>query len=39
MNRHYYKDLRIEVLDEPTYKVGSADNKFNYSKSYFGNGA
>jgi hypothetical protein len=36
---HHYKELRIEVLDEPTFKVGSADNTFNYSKSYFGNGA
>lgn len=39
MNRYQYKDLRIEVLDEPTFKVGSADNNFNYSKSYFGNDA
>lgn len=39
MNRHQYKDLTIEVLDEPIFKVGSADNNFNYTKSYFGNGA
>ncbi len=39
MNRHQYKDLTIEVLDEPTYKFGSSDNNFNYSKHYFGNGA
>lgn len=39
MNRHQYKDLTIEVLDEPTYKFGSADNNFNYSKHYFGDGA
>lgn len=39
MNRHQYKDLAIEVLDEPTYKFGSADNNFNYSKHYFGDGA
>ena len=38
MNRHQYKDLTIEVLDEPTYKYGSADNNFNYSKHYFGEG-
>jgi hypothetical protein len=38
MNRYQYKDFRIEVLDEPTFKVGSADNTFNYSKSYLGNG-
>jgi hypothetical protein len=37
MNIHQYKDLIIVVLDETTYKVGSADNNFNYSKSYFGN--
>jgi hypothetical protein len=39
MNRHQYKDLTIEVLDEPTYKFGSSDNNFNYSKHYLGNGA
>lgn len=39
MNLHQYKDLTIEVLDEPTYKFGSADNNFNYSKQYFGDGA
>jgi hypothetical protein len=39
MNIHHYKDLKIEVLDEPTFKFGATDNKFNYSKSYFGNGA
>ena len=39
MNRYQYKNLTIEVLDEPTYKFGSADNNFNYSKHYFGDGA
>jgi hypothetical protein len=39
MNRHPYKDLIIEVLDEPTYKFGSSDNNFSYSKHYFGDGA
>ena len=39
MNRYQYKYLTIEVLDEPTYKFGSADNNFNYSKHYFGDGA
>ena len=34
-----YKDFTIEVFDEPTYKFGSADNKFNYSKHYFSDGA
>ena len=39
MNRHEYLDLKIEIYDDPTYKVDSADNKFNYSKHYFGDGA
>ena len=39
MNRYQYRNLTIEVLDEPTYKFGSADNNFNYSKHYFGDGA
>ena len=39
MNRHQYKNLTIEVTDEPTYKFGSTDNNFNYSKHYFGDGA
>ena len=39
MNRYQYKDLTIEVLDEPTYKFGSADNNFNYSKHYFDDSA
>lgn len=39
MNKHHYKDLIIEVLDEPTYKFGSADNNFVYSKTYFGDNA
>jgi len=39
MNRHQYKDLTIEVLDEPAYKFGSSDNNFSYSKHYFGDGA
>jgi hypothetical protein len=39
MNRYQYKDLKIEVLNEPTYKFGSADNSFTYIKHYFGDGA
>lgn len=39
MKQYQYKDLTIEVLDEPTYKFGSADNNFNYSKHYFGDDA
>ena len=39
MNKHLFKDLTIEVLDEPTYKFGSADNNFVYSKTYFGDNA
>jgi hypothetical protein len=36
MNSYQYKDLIIEVVNEPTYKFGSADNNFNYLKHYFG---
>ncbi|SKC08420.1 hypothetical protein SAMN05660841_04125 [Sphingobacterium nematocida] len=36
MNQHQYKDLTIKILDEPTYKYGSTDNDFCYSKVYFG---
>ena len=39
MNQYQFKDLTIEVLDEPTYKFGSSDNNFSYSKHYFGDGA
>ena len=38
MNSYQYKDLTIEVIDEPTYTFGSSDNTFNYSKHYFGDG-
>ena len=38
MNRYKYKDLTIEVLDEPTYKFGSMDNNFNYDKCFFSDG-
>lgn len=38
MNTYQYKDLTIEVLDEPTYRFGSADNNFIYAKWYFGDG-
>lgn len=31
--------MTIEVIDEPTYKFGSTDNNFNFSKHYFGDGA
>jgi hypothetical protein len=37
MKRYQYNELTIEVRDEPTYKVGSTDNNFNYSKHFFGN--
>lgn len=39
MNLHQYKDLTIEVLDEPTFKYGLADNNFIYSNCYFGHDA
>jgi hypothetical protein len=38
MNGYQYKNLTIEVLDEPTYRLGSADNNFIYSKHYLGDG-
>ena len=39
MNRYQYRDLTIELIDEPTYTFNSTDNKFIYSKHYFGDGA
>lgn len=39
MNQYYYRDLTIELIDEPTYKFDSADNKFIYSKHYFSDGS
>jgi len=30
--------MTIEVIDEPKYKSGSADNNFNYFKQHFGDG-
>ena|GEM_PF-5430881 len=30
MNKYSYKDLVIEVYDDPTYKAGSADNRYHY---------
>jgi hypothetical protein len=38
MKNYQYKGLTVEVIDEPTYKFGSTDNNFNYSKHHFGNG-
>ncbi|MCT1530526.1 hypothetical protein M3B46_05930 [Sphingobacterium daejeonense] len=39
MKTYPFKDLTIELLDEPNYNVGSSDNNFNYSKHYFGDNA
>ena len=39
MNSYQYKDLIVEVINEPTYKFDSSDNNFSYSKHYFGDGA
>jgi hypothetical protein len=36
MNSYQYNDLTVEVINEPNYTFGSADNNFNYSKHYFG---
>lgn len=38
MNSYRYKNLIIVVIDEPTYRLGSADNNFIYSKHYLGDG-
>ncbi|QGY47845.1 hypothetical protein GM418_30575 [Maribellus comscasis] len=39
MKRYSYNNLTIEIIDEPTYSFGSADNNFNYSKHHFGDNA
>lgn len=39
MNRHQFKDLTIELIDDPTYTFNSTDNIFIYSKHYFSDGA
>lgn len=36
MNKHRYKSFEIEVFDDSDHRFGAADNKFNYSKYYFG---
>lgn len=38
MNLHKCENLTIEIINEPTYKFGSLDNDFSYSKHYFGEG-
>jgi hypothetical protein len=38
MNSYQYKGLTVEVTNDPTFKFGSSDNYFNYSKHYFGDG-
>jgi len=39
MTNYPYKDLTIEVINEPTYTFGSSDNNFAYPKHYFGDNA
>ncbi|SMC60634.1 hypothetical protein [Pedobacter nyackensis] len=34
MNTHFYKNLVIQIFNDPTYEYGSSDNKSNYSKIY-----
>ena len=34
-----FKEYKIEILDEPTYKHNSTDNNFNYTNIYFGENA
>jgi hypothetical protein len=38
MIQHKYKNLIIDVFDEPTYEFGPAYNNFNYSKHHSGEG-
>jgi len=35
MNRYDYINLLIEIVNEPTFTLGSADNVFQYSKYYY----
>lgn len=37
-NQHIYRNLIVEILDEPNYTFGSVDNNFKYSKHHFGEG-
>ena len=39
MNRYDYKNLVIEIVNEPTFTPGSADNAFQYSKCYYASDA
>lgn len=39
MNQYKYKGFLIDIINEPTYKYGSADNTFNYSTHFFADGA
>lgn len=39
MRQYLYKDLTIEIVDEPKYKINSIDNDFNYSTCIFGDEA
>lgn len=36
MNTHLYKNLVIEVYDDPTYQLASTDNNSSYSHHHFG---
>jgi hypothetical protein len=36
--QYLYRNLTVEILDEPNYIFGSADNNFKYSKHHFGEG-
>lgn len=35
MKRYIHNGFVIEIVNEPDYRIGTADNKFNYSKQYF----
>lgn len=35
MNHYLYKNFIVEVLNEPTYELGSTNKDFNYEKIFF----
>ncbi|CAN5902018.1 hypothetical protein BH11BAC7_BH11BAC7_23660 [soil metagenome] len=37
MNKYEYNELVVDFFDDASYKEGSADNKYAYSKHYFSN--
>lgn len=37
MNSYLYKGFTVNVFDDSNHRFGSTDNKYHYSKYYFGN--